>query len=525
VTTLRAATQTTNLGRYHVVKRLAAGGMADVLLARTDGIEGFERHVVIKRIHADLSDEARYVTMFLDEARLAASLHHHNIVQVNDIGIDEGEYFFAMEYIHGEDARTLLMNASKQGELLPLEHVITIVCAAAAGLHHAHEQCGPDRTPLNIVHRDVSPANILIGFDGGVKVADFGIALAAHRKEQTQSGVLKGKVAYMSPEQCNCERVDRRSDVFSLGIVLYELATVHPCFAGDNDFMTMSAIVSGSVRPPSRLNASITPALEAIILKALASAPADRYQTADEMRLALEQYASDAGLRCSTNAVADFMKKQFGTRPLPWMEDATEAAGDTDEDDLEISVAAELPAPEPQQASKAPATEEDDDLTIPVDATVRQRPVKSTLPLRPMHHRVVMPALADPRSIEPHAVEPATTHETTLSRSIKAARRWWLTVAVVAVIASGASLMIANSSGEPAAPSRTPAERPHVTPLPAPHFTSSPVVAPVAEAAPAPAPVAAPPPEPTRKSGRKGAKGSARTTDSTKWNPNALFPK
>src|SRR5690606_21960723 len=143
---------------------------------------------------------------------------------------ERGEYFFTMEYVHGEDARALLVNASERGHQIPLEHVITIVTGAAAGLHHAHEQRGPDRAPLHIVHRDVSPANILVGFDGSVKVADFGIALAAHRAEQTQSGVLKGKVAYMSPEQCNCERVDRRSDVFSLGIVLYELATVHPCF-------------------------------------------------------------------------------------------------------------------------------------------------------------------------------------------------------------------------------------------------------------------------------------------------------
>jgi eukaryotic-like serine/threonine-protein kinase len=140
----RAATQTTHLGRYQVVKRLAAGGMADVLLARTDGIAGFERHVVIKRIHAQLLDEPRYVSMFLDEARLAASLHHHNIVQVNDIGEENGEYFFAMEYVHGEDARTLLVEASKRQARIPLEHVVTIITASAAGLHHAHEQRNVD---------------------------------------------------------------------------------------------------------------------------------------------------------------------------------------------------------------------------------------------------------------------------------------------------------------------------------------------------------------------------------------------
>src|SRR5262245_37796341 len=237
--------------------------MADVLLARTDGIAGFERHVVIKRIHAQLLDEPRYVSMFLDEARLAASLHHHNIVQVNDIGEENGEYFFAMEYVHGEDARTLLVEASKRQARIPLEHVVTIITASAAGLHHAHEQRTIDGMPLNIVHRDVSPANILIGYDGAVKVADFGIALASHRAEHTQSGVLKGKVAYMSPEQCNCEVVDRRSDVFSLGIVLYELATVRPCFAGENDFMTMSAIVNGKLERPRAICPDIPAELEA----------------------------------------------------------------------------------------------------------------------------------------------------------------------------------------------------------------------------------------------------------------------
>src|SRR3954471_14579832 len=190
---MRAATETTNLGRYHVVKRLAAGGMADVLLARTVGISGFERHVVIKRIHAELGDEPRYRKMFLDEARLAASLHHANIVQVNDIGEEDGEYFFAMEYVLGEDVRKILGRAAETGTRVPLEHVLAIVTGAAAGLHHAHEQIRADGSSLGIVHRDVSPANILIGLDGGVKVVDFGIAKASHQTSQTQSGVLKGK--------------------------------------------------------------------------------------------------------------------------------------------------------------------------------------------------------------------------------------------------------------------------------------------------------------------------------------------
>jgi len=153
------------MGRYQIVERLAEGGMADVLLARTDGIEGFARHVVIKRIRADQARDIRYVTMFLDEARLAASLHHANIVQVNDIGQEDGDYFFAMEYIHGEDARRILKRAAELERSVPLEHVLAIVIGAAVGLHHAHEQIGSDGKPLGIVHRDVSPANILICVD------------------------------------------------------------------------------------------------------------------------------------------------------------------------------------------------------------------------------------------------------------------------------------------------------------------------------------------------------------------------
>jgi serine/threonine protein kinase len=301
------------LGRYEILRHLANGGMAEVLLARATGIENFEHHVVVKRIRGEQVKDERFVKMFLDEARLAAALHHQHIVQVHDIGQEHGEYFFAMEFVHGEDARKLLMHLSKNHEQIPPEHVLTIASGALAGLHHAHEHA------LKIVHRDVSPANILIGFDGGVKVADFGIAKAAMRTQETRSGTLKGKVSYMSPEQCTGGKVDRRSDVFAMGIVLYELCTVRRLFKGDNDFLTMSSIVQGGVPPPTTLRPDLPPALEAIIMKALSLAPERRYQSAEEMRLALEQFAADAGLRMSVSALARFMKKQFGDRLEPWL--------------------------------------------------------------------------------------------------------------------------------------------------------------------------------------------------------------
>src|SRR5882762_10417885 len=204
------------LGRYVVLKHLASGGMADVLLARTDGIEGFERHVVLKRIRPEHARDQRFIRMFLDEARVAANLHHQHIVQVHDIGESSGEYFIAMEYIHGEDVRTLLSNASKTRAHVPLGHAIAVVSAAAAGLHYAHERRGADKRPL-------------------------GIAKASMRQE-TRSGSLKGKISYMSPEQCKGSDVDRRSDVYSLGVVLYELTTTTRLFKGDNDYLVMDQI-------------------------------------------------------------------------------------------------------------------------------------------------------------------------------------------------------------------------------------------------------------------------------------------
>ena len=182
------------LGRYQVLKPLAKGGMAEVFLARSLGIKGFERHIVLKFIRVEHGANPQTVEMLLDEARLVASLHHRNIVQVHDVGQAEGQYFFAMEYVHGEDARTLLRKVKDEQTQLPFQHILTMITAAAAGLHYAHEMKGHDRKNLGIVHRDISPGNILIGFDGGVKVVDFGIAKTDKQAEHTRAGEMKGKV-------------------------------------------------------------------------------------------------------------------------------------------------------------------------------------------------------------------------------------------------------------------------------------------------------------------------------------------
>jgi serine/threonine protein kinase len=293
--------------------------MADVLLGRTEGIEGFERHVVLKRIKPEHAKDARFIRMFLDEARVAANLHHQHIVQVHDIGETAGEYFIAMEYLHGEDVRTILSTASKMRQHVPLGCAMAMVSAAAAGLHYAHERRGPDKRPLGIVHRDISPSNILVGYDGSIKVVDFGIAKASARPE-TRSSSLKGKISYMSPEQCKGAEVDRRSDVYSLGVVLYELATTTRLFKGESDYLVMDQIVNGRVTLPQVRRPELPNELSAIIMRAIAPDPERRYFTADELRVALDQFAAKASLTTSTSAIATYMRKIFGEKPEPWLE-------------------------------------------------------------------------------------------------------------------------------------------------------------------------------------------------------------
>jgi serine/threonine protein kinase len=292
--------------------------MADVLLGRSDGIEGFERHVVLKRIRPEHAKDQRFIRMFLDEARVAATLHHQHVVQVYDIGEASGEYFIAMEYLHGEDVRTVLSAASKRRAHTPLGIAIAIVSAAAAGLHYAHERTGSDLRPLGIVHRDVSPSNILVGYDGAIKVVDFGIAKAT-MGDDTQSGSLKGKISYMSPEQCKGAQVDRRSDVYALGVVLYELATTVRLFKGDNSYLVMDQIVHGRAPLPHVRRPDLPRPLSDIIMRALAPDRDQRYATADELRVALDQCAASLGLTASSSTIATYMRQQFGERPEPWL--------------------------------------------------------------------------------------------------------------------------------------------------------------------------------------------------------------
>ena len=301
---------TIKLGKYELVRSLAVGGMAEVFLARASGIEGFEKLVVVKRILPRLAESEEFVKMFLDEARLAAQLHHPNVAQVYDIGIDAGAHFFVMEYVEGHDLREVLNAAHSTGGL-PIEHALTVVTGVAAGLHHAHEKSAPDGRSLGIVHRDVSPTNVLVSFDGAVKLVDFGVAKARSRQSTTRDGALKGKLSYMSPEQCRAETLDRRSDVFSLGLLLYELTTGVRPYGEELEYKLINLVAAGVVALPSSRVRGYPPGLEAIVMKALCPDTTNRYATAEELQLAIERYAAASHIQLSTVGLRHYMRALF----------------------------------------------------------------------------------------------------------------------------------------------------------------------------------------------------------------------
>ncbi|HEY4394653.1 MAG TPA: serine/threonine-protein kinase [Polyangia bacterium] len=316
------------IGRYEPIRRLAVGGMAEIYLARMPGlgIEGFEKLVVLKRILPQHALDPELLRMFLDEARLSATLTHPHVTEVYDVGADGDAPFFAMEYVHGANLRELLRAHARAVGTAPapleLAHAIGIVGAAAAGLHYAHERLGPGGEPLGIVHRDVSPSNVLVSYDGAVKVSDFGIAKWALQRTQTQEGTLKGKFAYMSPEQCRGRGVDRRSDVFALGTILYELTTGAAPFSGDSDLEILNRIATGVAAPPAWPDdkGSYPPALAAITMRALHPEPDQRFPTMQAFQVALEGFAREASLPVSTVALGGLMQRLFAEELAAWRE-------------------------------------------------------------------------------------------------------------------------------------------------------------------------------------------------------------
>ncbi|NOZ86696.1 MAG: protein kinase [Deltaproteobacteria bacterium] len=299
------------IGKYELLKRLAVGGMAEVFLARQTGPHGFEKMVVIKKILPHLAAQETFVRMFLDEARIAARFNHPNIAQIYELGEDGRTLFIAMEYIHGKDLKSIIRRCAQIKQKLPVEHVVRIASQILDGLHYAHSRTDPDGTPAGIVHRDVTPHNIMASFEGGVKLVDFGIAKARSQLSTTLPGQLKGKFAYMSPEQCISADVDRRSDIFSVGVILFELLTGKRLFKRQLDVETVRAITDGEIEPPSKFADDIDEELEAIVLKALERPREKRYQTAQEMQLALDDYLAHKRLTSSSVHLSRFMSNLF----------------------------------------------------------------------------------------------------------------------------------------------------------------------------------------------------------------------
>jgi serine/threonine-protein kinase len=298
------------LGKYRLIAELGHGGMAEVFLAVVRGPAGFNKLVVIKQIRPQLAEDPEFLGMFLDEARLAARLSHPNVVQTNEVGQEGERYFIAMEYLEGQPLNRVVHRLQKSGGL-PLAMHLKVIVNALAGLHHAHELTDYDGTPLGVVHRDITPHNIFVTYDGQVKVVDFGIAKALNSSSETRTGVLKGKVAYMGPEQARGERVDRRADVFSVGVMLWEAATGKRLWKGVPDITILQRLLAGEIPTPRSVKPDVPEKLEAIILKALAHQREDRYATAADLAMDLEGFLDETGERVHERDIGKLIVSHF----------------------------------------------------------------------------------------------------------------------------------------------------------------------------------------------------------------------
>ena len=300
---------TTPIGKYKLIKLIASGGMAEVYLAKQAGAAGFEKMVCLKRILPHLARDKQFVDMFLNEARLAAQLDHPNIVQIFDLGEANGNYFIAMEFIDGPNLRTVAKRALEMGELLPIAEVARIIAQAAGGLHYAHELADPNTGQvLGLVHRDISPDNILVHKNGSVKVVDFGIAKAAGSTGATRTGTLKGKVAYMPPEQLRGEPLDRRVDVFALGVVTYEMLGGHRPWEGNSEVALIGQIMTTDPQPLGELRPDAPPELLGIVERCLAKDREERYQSAHELQSDLESVMVQMGQSVTNARIAEFVR-------------------------------------------------------------------------------------------------------------------------------------------------------------------------------------------------------------------------
>jgi len=295
--------------RYRITERIAAGGMAEVFKGVAESLQGFRKGVAIKRVLPALTKNKKFVAMFLDEARLSLHLQHANIVQVFDIGHADETYFIVMEYVDGVDLKQMLEWRRRIGKRLTIGQTIYLMMEICKGLAYAHDVVHPETgEPLGIVHRDVSPPNVLVSRNGEVKLADFGLAKAASQIETTDPGVVKGKMSYLSPEAARGEEVDRRADIFAAGILLYEMLTGKRLFYGDSDYQTVELVRAAKIPPIAPQNPEVEGEIEEICRKALAKRVEDRFQTAADLQDALAHYLFSRGLKMIQRDIGDLVR-------------------------------------------------------------------------------------------------------------------------------------------------------------------------------------------------------------------------
>jgi serine/threonine-protein kinase len=316
--------------KYRITERIDAGGMAEVFRGIAESLQGFKKSVAIKRILPHLCKNKKFISMFLDEARLSLHLQHANIVGVFDIGMSSpdqtgggGAYFIVMEYVDGLHLKGILESLRRQGKRISVAQVLYIATEVCKGLAYAHDITDPETgRPLGIVHRDISPPNILISKNGEIKLVDFGLAKASSQIESTDPGVVKGKFSYLSPEAANGREVDRRADIFAIGILMYETLTGKRLFYGENDLQTVELVRAARVPPLGQQNPEVEPELEAVVRKALARDPANRYQTAGELQEAIAHYQFSRGLKVTSRDISQLVRscvaeRQKNQAPIP----------------------------------------------------------------------------------------------------------------------------------------------------------------------------------------------------------------
>ena len=313
-------------GQYVIEEQIATGGMAEVYKARMMGMEGFQKTVAIKRILSNLADNEEFVNMFIDEAKLAAQLNHNNIIHIYDLGMIESSHYIAMEFIEGRDLRSILQECRERGLKVPIGLALYIATLLASALDYAHKKRDFENRDLGLVHRDVSPQNVLISTEGDVKLCDFGIAKAASKASNTRAGALKGKLQYMSPEQAWGKDIDHRSDIFSLGLVLFEMLTSEQVFAGDSELSVLEQVRNPRITAPSNRNPEVDPEIDHAVLKALEPGREERYQSAKELQQDLEVIIREHGWSPDNAALGRFLEELDAGGEITEVAEASAAA-------------------------------------------------------------------------------------------------------------------------------------------------------------------------------------------------------